>query len=82
MNDDASPIRQAIDQLGSQAALAKAAGVTQPAINKALRTGRVAALTAIAIERATGGAVPRWRLRPDLWSQPVEAAPADAGVAA
>jgi DNA-binding transcriptional regulator YdaS (Cro superfamily) len=29
---------------------------------------------AIEIERLTGGEVPRWNLRPDLWSPPQEAA--------
>lgn len=34
------------------------------------RGRRVSAERAIAIEAATGGVVPRWRMRPDLWEPP------------
>jgi DNA-binding transcriptional regulator YdaS (Cro superfamily) len=56
---------------GSEAALARATGLSQVAINKAARAGRVSAELAIRIESATG--VPRWRLRPDLWTAPEQA---------
>lgn len=93
MSDEATPdeVRALIAEAakgfgGSETKLARAAECSQNAIWAAKRAGRVSAELAVAIERATGGAVQRWRLRPDLWSQPLEmdgAAPAqEAGVAA
>lgn len=64
------PISDAVKIIGSQAKLAAAIGRSQQHISF-LANGQYgpSAEDAIAIERATG--VPRWRLRPDLWSQPV-----------
>ena len=59
---------------GSETALAKACDVRQGTIWKARSVGRVSAELAVKIDRATKGAIPRWRLRPDLWDAP--AAPA------
>ncbi|GAB6842337.1 hypothetical protein JCM2811A_13380 [Methylorubrum rhodinum] len=56
--------------LGSEAKLGVACGVTQGAIWKAKTAGRVSGEMAVKIERATSGAIPRWRLRPDLWDAP------------
>ncbi len=75
-------IAEAIEVAGSQERLADLCKVTQPAISKALGSSRVSADLAVAIERATGGAVPRWRLRPDLWSQPTSRQAFEAGAAA
>lgn len=63
--------------------LAGTIGVTEAQISR-IELGKrpITADMAIAIERATGGAVPRWRLRPDLWAPPVPSEPAEAGVAA
>lgn len=69
---------EAIKICGSEAKLAVLAGVSQPAIHKAKRAERVSAELAIAIERATGQQIPRWRLRPDLWAQPAPAAEREA----
>ena len=55
---------------GSEAKLAKAAGFSQPLINKARHSGRVGPRLAIAIHHFTKGAVPASELRPDLWSKP------------
>lgn len=67
-------IEVAIGLLGSEGKLAEAAGCSQVAINKAKKRvaegGRVSAEMAVALERATKGAIPRWRLRPDLWEPP------------
>jgi DNA-binding transcriptional regulator YdaS (Cro superfamily) len=63
-------VERAIDLLGSEAKLAVACGVSQQAIWKAKRAGRVSAPLAVAIEKATSQKVPRWRLRPDLWDRP------------
>lgn len=55
---------------GTEAKLASAAGVTQPAIHKAKKTGRVSAELALRIEKATRGRVALWQMRPDLASPP------------
>ena len=70
MSDVTELLQVAISQLGSEAKLGAAAGYSQNAIWSAKRTGRVSAELASAIDKATGGAVPRWRLRPDLWTKP------------
>jgi DNA-binding transcriptional regulator YdaS (Cro superfamily) len=61
-------IARAISQFGGQAAFAKACGVTQAAVSKWTRGQRVSAESAIAIEKATDGAVTKEELRPDLFS--------------
>ncbi|WP_431311045.1 transcriptional regulator [Methylobacterium nigriterrae] len=63
-------IQAAIAILGSETKLGTACGVSQGAIWKAKRAGRVSGELAVAIEKATRGVVPRWRLRPDLWEAP------------
>lgn len=63
------PIEKAVSILGSQAALARACGVSQPAISKWLSGGIVSPENASAIERATDGAVTRKQLRPDDWRE-------------
>jgi DNA-binding transcriptional regulator YdaS (Cro superfamily) len=70
MSDVTKLIEEAIALVGSEAKLGDACGKSQNAIWAAKRAGRVSAELAVAIERATGGRMPRWRLRPDLWSQP------------
>lgn len=62
-------IESAIEQLGSEAKLAEAAGVSQPAVNEAKKKGRVGPRLAIGIEAATRGKISRSQLRPDLWSR-------------
>ncbi len=70
----------------SESALARAAGFSQNAIWQARRKGSVSAEMANGIHRATKGKVPRWALRPDLWSPPAKAraksADAEQGAAA
>ncbi len=65
----AAALRRAVALAGSQSKLSRATGYSQPAINKACRKGRVSAELAIAIERATRGAVSRAELRPDLFGK-------------
>ena len=65
-----SLIEAAIARAGSEAKLAAAVGLSQAAINKAKRAGRVSAELAVAIDRATGGVIPRHELRPDLYPPP------------
>ena len=65
-------ILRAIQLMGSQPRLAKRAGLSQQQISKLLNhERRITAEVALALETATNGTVPRWRLRPDLWEEPV-----------
>lgn len=57
----------AIAEAGSEEKLGKASGYSQNAIWQAKRRGRVTAEMAAAIDRATGGRVPKSALRPDLF---------------
>lgn len=63
-------MQRAVDLYGSEAKLAEAVGVSQPAVSKAKLTGKVSDRLAIAVHRATGGRVPGNELRPDLWLLP------------
>lgn len=65
--DHSPPIDRAIAIAGSEAKLALTTGWSQVGINKAKRRGRASAELAIAIHRATRGAVPASDLRPDLF---------------
>jgi DNA-binding transcriptional regulator YdaS (Cro superfamily) len=72
MNSTQKAVQRAVDLLGSQSALAKAVGKSQPAIykwthGKALPTWQ----SAIAIERATAGRVTRHEIRPDVEALPI-----------
>ncbi|MCL4525208.1 MAG: helix-turn-helix domain-containing protein [Gammaproteobacteria bacterium] len=58
-------------QLHTQATLARSLGVTPGMIYQWLSgRRRIGAETAVRIEQATQGAIPRWELRPDLWERP------------
>ena len=59
-------IQKAVDILGSQAALARACGVSQPAVFHWLNGRRVKADHVMSIVKATGGAVLPYQIRPDL----------------
>jgi DNA-binding transcriptional regulator YdaS (Cro superfamily) len=67
---DTNPIDKAIGVLGTQKLLAEALNVTTQAVTKWRR--RVPAERVLDIERATGSAVTRHELRPDIY--PIEAA--------
>jgi DNA-binding transcriptional regulator YdaS (Cro superfamily) len=60
-------VEKASDLLGSQRRLAAAAGVSHALISRIIANGEIGAELAIKIERATGGAVKREQLRPDLF---------------
>jgi DNA-binding transcriptional regulator YdaS (Cro superfamily) len=60
-------ISRAAKILGSNAKLAEKVGVSPQAIGKAIRSQRVSTRLAMAIEKATDGAVSRSDLRPDIW---------------
>ena len=63
---------QAIDIAGNEPALARAAGVSQPTINMAKSRERVGPKLALAIHRATGGAVRRSDLCPEYYPHDLE----------
>lgn len=65
----AEHIQRAIQLFGSQAALAERIGLSQQGISYLLKTHRVSAETATAIDRATNGLVSREELRPDLFGE-------------
>lgn len=68
-------LKRAVEIAGGQTALARALGVQQAHVWNWLNRDKVLpAEYAIPIERATGGAVTRHELRPDLY--PVENVPA------
>lgn len=61
-------IRRAAKQAGGQAALADKMGVSRQAFNYWFHGKQgISAEQAVALEKATGGAVTRGELRPDLW---------------
>ena len=67
----AKALGHAIALLGSQSALARAAGVAQQVLNRAVqRGGHVSPRIALGIHKATGGKVSADQLRPDLWASP------------
>lgn len=68
MSNTSELIKQAIAIAGSEAKLGRAAGVSQHAIWSAKKKGRVSAELAAAIDRATGGAIGKAMLRPDLFA--------------
>ena len=70
MTNTASLITAAIKQFGTEAALGQAIGRSQNAVWSAKRHGRVSADMAKRIHEATGGKIPKWELRPDLWDAP------------
>jgi DNA-binding transcriptional regulator YdaS (Cro superfamily) len=61
---------KAIELAGSEAALARETGFTQPAINKAKKTGRISSDLAKAVHAFSKGQVAGSDLRPDLWAKP------------
>lgn len=64
-------IRAAVDEAGSQAKFASLIKRSQQHVSFLL-SGKYkpSAEDAVAIEAATSGKIPRWKLRPDLWSRP------------
>jgi DNA-binding transcriptional regulator YdaS (Cro superfamily) len=63
-------VARAIALKRTQENLALACGVSQAAISRVRKAGRLSPQLAIAIHHATAGAVPGSALRPDLWRRP------------
>lgn len=62
-------LEDAIQHVGSQAALAALIGVTQQAISRWIKLKKVPADYVVEIEKATKGKIKRHWLRPDLYSR-------------
>lgn len=68
--DTTTAIERACEQAGGQAMLAKIIDVTPQAVNQWVRKGVAPPERVLAIESATGGAVTRYELRPDVFGAP------------
>ena len=68
-----NPLPSLIEEFGSEAKLATAMGITQPAICKAKGLKQVSPKMAIRIETVTRGRLRRWQMRPDMWDPPQDA---------
>jgi DNA-binding transcriptional regulator YdaS (Cro superfamily) len=55
---------------GSEAALARETGLSQPLIHKAKKNGRAGPRLALAIHHFSKGQIPASEIRPDLWEKP------------
>jgi DNA-binding transcriptional regulator YdaS (Cro superfamily) len=64
-----SPIEKAIAIVGSQTALAEELGIRPQAVQQWVASGHVPVRRVIAVEKATGGAVTRHELRPDIYPE-------------
>ena len=66
-------VRRAIEHCGSQAELERQSGIAQQTLSWLLhKAPKISAEHAIALERATGGVVRRYELRPDLFDAPIQ----------
>lgn len=59
-------IQKALNIVGGQKKLADECGVTQPAVHKWLKGGRVSPEKVSSIVNATGGRIKAYEIRPDL----------------
>lgn len=62
-----SPLDRAIEIAGGASLLARMVGATQSAPSMWRARGSIPIERCVAIERATGGTVMRWDLRPNDW---------------
>jgi len=62
-------IHKAIMIAGNQEKLAAAVGVSQTAVHKWLKGGKISAENAFAIHTVTNGAVDKCELRPDIFNE-------------
>ncbi|MBB3953418.1 transcriptional regulator [Novosphingobium sediminicola] len=67
-------LQAALNKAGSQSALARICGVSQPTVWKWLQTRRLPPIHVLAVETATG--ISRHHLRPDIYPAEIPAAPA------
>lgn len=64
-----SVLAKAIELVGSQELFAQRVDVTQQAVSKWLKKGKVPAEYAVLAEHATDGRISRQKFRPDLYPQ-------------
>lgn len=64
-----SIIEKTIRFAGGQKALAEKIGITQQAVSKIKKTGKMPAERVIDAEKATAGQVSRYELRPDIFQE-------------
>lgn len=77
MTDAPTPfeaLQAALNKAGSQSALARVCGVSQPTVWKWLQTRRLPPIHVLAVEAATG--ISRHHLRPDIYPPEIPAASA------
>lgn len=67
-------LQAALNKAGSQSALARVCGVSQPTVWKWLQTRRLPPIHVLAVETATG--ISRHHLRPDIYPPEIPAVPA------
>lgn len=65
-----TPIQKAIRIAGGQAAMARLLGVKPQHVQAYVKYNRAAAKRVLDIERACGGEVSRYELRPDIYGPP------------
>ena len=65
-----TPFDDIIHKFGSQARLGELLGTNQSTVAYWVKIGRIPAEKAVELEERTGGAIPRWVSRPDLWDAP------------
>lgn len=65
--DTQSSIERACAAVGGQSGLAEKLSITPQAVFLWVKTGKVPAERVLAVEAATGGAVTRHELRPDIY---------------
>jgi DNA-binding transcriptional regulator YdaS (Cro superfamily) len=70
-------IQRAIKAVGSQAALGRAIGVSQPSIHAWVQDGAVTTAFAIKVAEAAGWTVTPHELRPDIYPHPDDGLPAE-----
>lgn len=60
-------LKKAIKHLGGVSRVAKMCLLTQPSVSSWLKKGRIPIRHVLTIERATGGQVTRYEMRPDVY---------------
>ena len=75
MDAFASPLERAIAAAGGASALARALGLVWPSTVTNWAVRGIPAERCLPIERATGGAVTRFELRPDIFGEAPDGAP-------
>ena len=65
-------VTQIIDAVGGQRELADLIGVAQQTISYwKVKDMDIPAELAVTLEKGTKGQIPRWKVRPDLWDEPL-----------